>query len=149
LLTLLLAIIYYTIHTVLAELLNAKDVGYILAPQVTGPHALNRGFQLFMKDNGIGVPGVGKGKKPAKAGLWVGSSNRTITVAGRGEDENEYVIREFIKRERKIAEYKAMGMTHFTNENDKGQKSCLRTMWDVQQSSLDALANAPIPKSQM
>lgn len=138
------AIIYYTIHHVLAQLLAAKDIGYILAPQVTGPHALNRGFQLFMKDNGIGVLNVGKGMKPAKAGLWVGTNNRSITVAGRGEDENEYVIREFIRRVRKIQEYKSMGMEHFTLENNKGQKSCMRTLWDVQQSSMEALANAPI-----
>jgi hypothetical protein len=102
-----------------------------------------------MKDNGIGVQSPGIGKKPAKAGLWVGTNNRTITVAGRGENENEYVIREVIRRELKIAEYASMGMKHFSNENDKGQKSCLRTMWDVQRSSLEALANAPIPKSQM
>jgi hypothetical protein len=115
------ALIYYTIHSVLAELLDAQDVGYILAPLVTGP----------------------------QAGLWVGSNNRTITVVGKGEDENEYVIREAIRRERKMAEYASMGMKHFSAENEIGQKSCLRTMWDAQQRSHETMPKPLIVKQRM
>jgi hypothetical protein len=142
------ALIYYTIHSVLAELLDAQDVGYILAPFVTGPQALHRGFQLFMKDAGVEVRS-GIGTKPAKAGLWVGSNNRTITVVGKGEDENEYVIREAIRRERKMAEYASMGMKHFSAENEIGQKSCLRTMWDAQQRSHETMPKPLIVKQRM
>jgi len=45
---------FYTIHHVLSNLVAAKDMGVILglAPEITGPHALNRGFQSFMLDKG-------------------------------------------------------------------------------------------------
>lgn len=123
---------FHTIHAVLHKVLDEMDTGSIQAPQVTGPHALNRGFQFFMMDKGVKVKPPGAGKKPAKAGLWVGTDNRSITVAGVGENENEYVIRESIRRPDKIREYKAMGMSHFMHDGAvKSDKSCVRTLWDA------------------
>ena len=126
---------FYTIHHVLSNLVAAKDTGVILglAPEITGPHALNRGFQSFMLDRGQDIPFPGKRKKPAKAGLWVGTDDRNITVKGRGEYENEYVFREYIKRRIKIEEYKTMDMKHFVGDQEKSYKSCLHTLLDAQQ----------------
>ncbi len=132
---------FYTIHDVLKSLLHAKDTGLIKAPHVTGPHALHRGFQTFMLDHGIKVPDAVPGEKPAKAGMWIGTSNRSITVQGRGENENEYVHREFIRRVAKIKEYESMGMKHFTGDVTKTLKSCLQTLWQAQQ--FDALPSPP------
>jgi len=129
-------IMFYTIHHVLSVLLDANDVGTLYAPQVTGPHALNKGFQYFMADKGIVVTDGGVGYKPAKAGLWVGTDDRSITVAGVGENENEYVHREYIKRRKKMQNYHALGMEHFTKEMSKSDKSCMRVLWETRFDSL-------------
>ena len=104
-----------------------------LAPEITGPHALNRGFQSFMLDRGQDIPIPGKRKKPAKAGLWVGTDDHNITVKGRGEYENEYIFREYIKRRIKIEEHKTMDMKHFVADQEESYKSCLHTLLDAQQ----------------
>jgi len=131
---------FYTILHVLQGLLSESDTGKISAPQITGPHALNRGFQSFMLDKGVKIRDQGIGIKPAKAGFYVGTDERSITVKGRGENENEYVEREYIRRRQKIAEYKAMGMKHFTGDNFKTNKSCMRTLWEAQQLSSKTLS---------
>ena len=113
-----------------------------LAPELTGPRALNQGFQSFMRDKGQSVPSPGAGKKPAKAGLWVGTDDRNITVKGRGEYSNEYVFREYIKRHIKIKEYKIMDMKHFVGDQEKSYKSCLHTLLDAQQFSSKDLDQA-------
>eukprot|EP00548_Thalassiothrix_antarctica_P020045 CAMPEP_0194183124 /NCGR_PEP_ID=MMETSP0154-20130528/29749_1 /TAXON_ID=1049557 /ORGANISM="Thalassiothrix antarctica, Strain L6-D1" /LENGTH=120 /DNA_ID=CAMNT_0038899879 /DNA_START=807 /DNA_END=1166 /DNA_ORIENTATION=+ len=119
---------YYTIHQVLSQLLDIPDTGEVSAPHITGPHALNRGFQYFMKDAGVKVEDGGVGKKPAKAGLWIGTYNRSITVKGVGEYENEYVYREHIRRKQKLKEYEAMGMKHFKMDTHATQKTCMRAL---------------------
>ena len=124
---------FYAIQHVLSKLLQSQDTGLIRAPHVTGPHALHRGFQTFCWDVGVRVPDVGKGQKPVKAGLWVGTDQRSITVRGIGEEENEYVRREFIQRYLKIKEYETMGMTHFRNDVSESHRSCMQTLWQKQQ----------------
>ena len=123
---------FYTIQHVLSSLLQSKDTGMILAPQVTGPWALHRGFQAFCWDAGVRVPNNVPGEKPARAGVWVGTDQRSITVRGIGEDENEYVHREFMRRRAKVKEYEAMGMTHFNNDVAKSNRSCMQTLWREQ-----------------
>lgn len=132
-------IMFYTIHSVLSKLLNEKDTGGIYAPYTTGPHALNTGFQHFMKDKGVTVTDGGAGKKPAKAGLWVGTNDRSITVAGVGENENEFVIREYIRSDKKLKSYHAMGIEHFSKDMKKSGKSCMQILWDTQADSLKKL----------
>lgn len=124
---------FYTIQHVLSSLLQIEDTGMIRAPQVTGPHALHRGFQAFRWDVGVRVPDAVPGEKPAKAGVWIGTDQHNITVCGVGENENEYVHREFIRRKKKIKEYEAMGMTHFTGDMAKTDRSCMQTLWKKQQ----------------
>ena len=124
---------FYTIQHVLSSLLQIQDTGMIQAPQVTGPHALHRGFQAFRLDVGVRVPNAVPGEKPAKAGVWAGTDQRNITVCGVGENENEYVHREFIRRHKKIKEYATMGMTHFTGDMAKSERSCMQTLWQEQQ----------------
>jgi hypothetical protein len=92
-----------------------------------------------MNDGGVSVQDPGVGKKPAKAGVWVGTDHRSITVAGVGENENEYVFREYIKRYIKIKEYNKMGMEHFTREKNKTDKSCMRALWEAQAHSREQL----------
>ena len=136
-----LAIMFYTIHHALLALVGSTDTGLMLrlAPFITGPHALNRGFQSFMRDQGVVVPDGGSGAKPAKAGLWVGTDGRNITVMGRGEYENEYVVREYIRRGKKILEYQAMGMKHFGGDKATSNKSCVHTLLDAHRFSFQAL----------
>jgi hypothetical protein len=135
---------FYTIHHALVALVSSTDTGLMLrqAPFLTGPHALNRGFQSFMRDQGVEIPHAGLGMKPAKAGFWVGTDGRNITVMGRGEFENEYVIREYIRRKKKILEYNAMGMKHFVGDKGTSNKSCVHTLLDAHQFSFQALDKA-------
>ena len=58
------AIMHYTIHYVLYEVLHevlyAPEICFLLtdAHFVAGPHALHRGFQSFMADQGVIVQNV-------------------------------------------------------------------------------------------
>jgi hypothetical protein len=135
---------FYTIHHALLALVGSSDTGLMLrnAPFITGPHALNRGFQSFIRDQGIEIPDSKPGKKPAKAGLWIGTDGRNITVMGRGEYENEYVIREYIRRGKKKQEYKVMGMQHFVGDKRTSNKSCVHTLLDAHYFSFQALDKA-------
>lgn len=125
-------IMFYTIQHTLEKLLNVEDIGHMRAPYVTGPHALHAGFQSFMKDAGVTLPNIVPGAKPAKAGIWVGTDNYTLTVAGIGEKENEYVEREYVRRHKKVKEYEQMGMKHFTEYKQKLNKRCVRAIWEAQ-----------------
>ena len=129
-------IIFYAIHSTLANLLTVEDISAINAPFVSGPHALHRGFQLFMADNNITVANVVAGEKPAKAGTWVGTDFHTLTVRGIGENENEYVSREAIRRMPKMKEYAKMGMRHFTSYSDQKagyKQSCRQQLWQARE----------------
>jgi hypothetical protein len=139
---------YYTIQHALSNILTrivpSDSPLQRNAPFVTGPHALNKGFQSFMADKGISIADAGVGKKPARAGLWIGTDDRSIRVVGIGENENEYVIREFIRRSKKLKDYKKMNMQHFLQPNSQQQqhedydnssqvyfpKSCLHQIYD-------------------
>jgi hypothetical protein len=132
---------YYTIQHALSNILTKivprKSSMQKHAPYFTGPHALNKGFQSFMADKGIHVPDAGVGKKPAKAGLWVGTDERSIRVVGIGENENEYVIREYVRRNQKLEAYDRMGMQHFLQQQTSDSQikmhpssSCFHRVYD-------------------
>ena len=137
------ALMFYAIQNVLTSLLLVEDTGNIRAPFVTGPHALHRGFQAFRHDAGVKVPDILPGEKPAKAGVWIGTANRSITVCGIGENENEYVEREYIRRRKKTQQYEAMGMKHFTQDVAQSNKSCMQRLWNDQQARLESSAQVP------
>jgi hypothetical protein len=106
-------LMYYAIQRALLNLLQVPDTGRLNAAFVTGPHALHAGYRDFMLDAGVRVDPAGTGYKPAWSGKFVGTENRSITVVGIGENENEYVWRSIVKKGQKVGEYKAMGMAHF------------------------------------
>jgi hypothetical protein len=113
-------LMYYTIQRSLLKLLEAEDTGQFNAALKTGPHALHNGYQQFMKDVGvlIELPRT----KPIKAGLFVGTNNRSVRAIGAGgKESNEFVMREEIKLGEKVNNYKLMNMTH--NQEDKNHPS--------------------------
>jgi mannosyltransferase OCH1-like enzyme len=113
-------LLYYTIQRSLLKLLDADDTGNFNAALLTGPHALHKGYTQFMKDADviIALPKT----KPIKAGLFVGTNNRSVTVIGLGgKQSNEFVKREEITRGEKVKNYKEMNMTH--NQDDKNHPS--------------------------
>jgi hypothetical protein len=83
-----------------------------------------------MADQGVTVPDPDEG--PAKAGVWVGTDHRSITVVGRAEHDNEYVQRESMKRKVKHKNYNEMGMVHFTKgDRSATNMSCMHTLLDA------------------
>jgi mannosyltransferase OCH1-like enzyme len=113
-------LMYYTIQRSLLKLLDAEDTGQFNAALKTGPHALHAGYMQFMQDVDvlIQLPRT----KPIKAGLFVGTNNRSVTVIGLGgKQSNEFVMREEIKLGEKLNNYKKMNMTH--NQEDKKHPS--------------------------
>jgi hypothetical protein len=72
------------------------------------------------------------GRKPVKAGHYVGSFNRSITVVGLAEDENEFVRRDVIGGRNKKEEYSRMNMRHFMQDKQyPTQRSCLSSILDL------------------
>jgi hypothetical protein len=106
-------IMYYAIQHALANLMEAADTGNLNAALVTGPRALHEALIDFQKDAGVKVQSQRTGVKPVKRGTFVGTHNRSITVVGVGENENEYVQRSVIQKGRKLHQYMMMNMTHF------------------------------------
>lgn len=124
-------LMWYAIQESLSALLMESDTGRVAAPMVTGPHALHRAFRSFCKDAGIAVDQAGKGYKPVRAGTYNGTRNRTVTVIGVGENQNEYIQRDVLRGLEKKAEYKKMGMTHFSDDKTSGTgRSCLSSILD-------------------
>jgi hypothetical protein len=119
-------LMYYAIHKALLNLLLVPDTGQLNAAHVTGPHALHAAYIEFRKDAGVHVDPTGIGFKPVWKGYFPGTENRSITVVGVGENENEYVWRSIVKKGDKKKEYAAMGMTHF-NEYTRKDKSSKTT----------------------
>lgn len=122
-------ILYYAVHDALINLLGAKDIAGVNAALTTGPHALHRGFQAFMMDAGTRIPDIRAGVFAVAAGVYFGTDNRSATVIGRAGRQDEFVVREAIRREEKTREYRRMGMTHFLDDakNSSGV-SCLRAL---------------------
>ena len=106
-------LMFYAVQQSLINLLEQIDTGQQNAAFVTGPHALHAAFQAFRKDAGIMVDPAKPGFKPVWNGTFYGTENRSITVVGIGENENEYVWRSYLRQRHKLKGYSAMGMKHF------------------------------------
>jgi hypothetical protein len=132
-------LMYYAIQESLVNLLQAPDTGRIAAAMVTGPHALHRAYVRFRNDAGALVDPAGKGHKPVLAGHFVGTYNRSVTVVGVAEDQNEYVNRDVLGMHKKKASYQKMGMRHFNEDKSHATgKSCFTAMLPLHLSEADS-----------
>jgi hypothetical protein len=69
----------------------------------------------FRKDSGDIVEAAIPGNKPVFAGHFIGTFNRSVTVVGIAEMQNEYINRDILGRT-KTKEYKRMKMRHFQED---------------------------------
>jgi hypothetical protein len=125
-------LMYYAIQHSLLNLMEAEDTMKIGAHLKTGPHALHRAFIDFRRDAGAHVDPLGTGFKPVWSGQFSGTGNRTITVVGVGENENQYVQRLALDPVTRKKDYGKMGMTHFSKftkpNTKKSGMTCLDAM---------------------
>ena len=126
-------LLWYTIHYALRNiLLSDTDVHLLNPARTTGPHALHEGFRAFLQEASppqrqttqdenkakllTPLPPAVPGQKPVGAGIYFHSrSNRSVTVLGVAEHQNEYVNRDIFRGKAKGAAYDQMGMKHFSN----------------------------------
>jgi hypothetical protein len=123
-------LMFYSTQQSLLNLLRAPDTGKFNAALQTGPHALHMAFRIFMKDAGVEI--LEPWTKPVKAGIFVGTNNRSARAVGLGGGKfsDQYVIREDIGGQEKMENYKKMNMTH--NQEDKNTpsgQSCISALW--------------------
>jgi hypothetical protein len=127
-------LLWYAIQISLQNLAMVPDTGSAPAAMVTGPHALHKAFVQFNKDAGRLIDTAGIGRKPVRAGHYVGTWNYTARVYGSAAQQNELVQRDVFSASDKKSEYQAMGMRHFTEDKKyPSGKSCLATMIHNQQ----------------
>lgn len=107
-------LMYYAIQHSLLNLMQAEDTIRIGAHVKTGPHALHRAYIDFRKDAGVIVDKLGTGSKPVWSGTFAGTNNRSVTVVGKGENENQYITRLAINPSIRKRDYRKMGMVHFS-----------------------------------
>ena len=124
-------IMFYAIQHSLLNLLEAEDTQRIGAHVKTGPHALHKAFMDFRNDIGELVEPLGAGFKPVWQGEFEGTGNRTITVLGVGENENQYVQRSAISPVDRKRDYAAIGMTHFSTFTKPSSKASGKTCADA------------------
>jgi hypothetical protein len=124
-------LMYYALQHSMANLLKAPDTGTIPAAAFTGPHALHAAYMSFRKDAGEFVEAWGAGKMPVRAGHYLGSYNRSVTVLGVASNQNEYINRDVLGNAKK-REYRKMGMRHFQEDKKHATgKSCLSSLLDL------------------
>jgi mannosyltransferase OCH1-like enzyme len=117
-------ILWYAIQHSLWNLWSAPDTGSALASKTTGPAALHQAFMSFRNDVGAHVDPAIAGYKPVQAGNYMGTHNRSITVIGVAENQNEFVQRDVIGQQKR-ANYFHMGMRHFSDDkNYPSGRSC-------------------------
>lgn len=102
----------------LENMFHVSDVTNVGAAKQTGPHALHVALQKYMP--GVFDP-LKPGNKPVKEGTYVGG-NRSITVIGVAEHQNEFVQRDVIRH--KNLEYASMNMVHFSQDRRVSGVSC-------------------------
>lgn len=131
-------LMYYVVQNSLLNLLEAEDTKKIGAHVMTGPHALHRAYIDFRADVGERVDRLGTGYKPVWSGKFFGTNNRTVTVVGKGENENQYVQRLAVDPIVRKIDYRKMGMTHFSKftETKESGLSCLDAMFADATASL-------------
>ena len=139
-------LLWYALQHSLTNVLLADDTGSVYTPKLTGPAALHQAFVSFRKDVGITVDPNTAGYQPVRAGYYRGSYNRSITVLGTAQDQNEYVYRDVIGSPLKKAEYRKMNMRHF--QQDKlypTQRSCLSSILNALMQNNGGSSAASIP----
>jgi len=129
-------LMYYAVQNTLQNLLEAEDTLKIGAHIKSGPHALHAAFIAFRHDANVIVDPIGTGFKPVWSGTFVGTNNHTITVVGKGENENEYVKRMAVDAFTKTRDYRRMGMTHFSAFTEPNAKKSGQTCYDAMLSDV-------------
>lgn len=123
-------LMWYALQESLANLWRAPDTGRIAAALTTGPHALHQAYIRFRRDAGAHVEETRPGTKPVAAGHFVGTHNRSVTVIGVAEHQNQYIERDVIGS-LKENEYKKLGMTfHQQDKKNPTGRSCMATVMD-------------------
>ena len=121
-------LMWYAIQHSLANLWKAPDTGRVAAALYTGPHALHQAYIQFRKDVGDIVEEARPGTKPVASGHFIGTQNRSVTIIGIAENQNQYINRDVIGS-LKGNEYKKLGMTlHQEDRKHSTGQSCLSTI---------------------
>ena len=134
-------LMYYAIHRTLQSLIEAEDTLKSGAHIMSGPHALHSAFVSFRRDANVLVDPLGTGFKPVWSGTFRGTNNRTVTVVGKGENENEYVKRMAVNAFTRTRDYRRMGMTHFSSFMDPKAKKSGQTCYDAMLSDVMQVAS--------
>ena len=122
-------LMFYAVQQALTRLLQVPDTGSMNAAFVTGPHALHEAFRLFRMDVGLPVNPATGINKPISAGHFVGTLNRSVTVVGTAEFQDEFVKRDALGA-LKRNEYRKMGMRHFQDDlKHQSNKSCYLSLY--------------------
>ena len=128
-------LLYYTIQQILYKVYEQKDTGKISAPGFSGPHALARGFQRFLKEGGYSGYEANCDsyqsyeEEPCVLNkTYVGVDGWTVTVVGDPLNADTLVERDAVAK--KLDLYSKMNMTHFDVErNGKGTGySCMNAL---------------------
>jgi hypothetical protein len=131
-------LMYYAVQHSLLNLLEADDTKKIGAHLKTGPHALHRAYIDFRADAGASVDPLGTGFKPVWSGKFFGTNNRSLTVVGKGENENQYVQRLAVDPIVRKVDYRKMGMTHFSKFTEPHSKKSGLTCLDAMLTDVTA-----------
>lgn len=121
-------LLFYTIHHALQRLLTEKDTGTTYPGRITGPHALLAGFKAFQSEVGLEVGTAAE--RPAKAGVYRGKHNWTVTIIGTELNEIEFVTRQAITNSQKLADYKTMGIKYYLDDMEPTNQSCLNAVYE-------------------
>jgi mannosyltransferase OCH1-like enzyme len=111
-------LMWYAIQVSLSNLWKLTDTGGVAAAITTGPHALHQAFILFAKDGGLTIEPARPGEKPVKAGTYVGTQGRSLTVVGVAERQNEIIDRDVLGSFKKL-EYSRLNMTFHQDDKKK------------------------------
>ena len=123
-------------HQLVLSLMNRlyglTQVSDQFAPYITGPGALKMAFIHFMH-----AQTNKRLYERVKEGHYVGLGNRSVTVIGRKERSQEWVLRESVNGRDKIQGYAMMGMTHFNTAEKSARlrsglrnESCLNRLYE-------------------
>lgn len=117
-------LMWYAIQVSLSNVWKLPDTGAVSAAFTTGPHALHQAFMLFAKDGGLTIQPARPGKKPVKAGTYVGTQGRSVTAVGVAERQNEIINRDVLRNFKKL-EYSRLNMTfHQDDSKQSSGKAC-------------------------
>jgi len=107
-------IMFYAVQMTLLDLLEEDDVTGNSRHSKSGSETLHAAFTRFRGDVDVMVDPIGEGMKPLWSGVFDGPLNRSITVVGTSDNEDEYVQRTAIDALTRKRDYIRMGMSHFS-----------------------------------